>query len=118
MAGSYDPDARTLTLVRYTLPRGPAQYVSSTWRLQKDPYAGDVVNSYNDGPVAPGAEPLGPFYELESSSPALALRPHAAYTHVQRTLHFTGERAGLQRLALATLGVSLDAIEGAFVSPD
>ena len=24
------------------------------WETQKDPYGGDVVNSYNDGPTEPG----------------------------------------------------------------
>ncbi|HEX6245084.1 MAG TPA: DUF6786 family protein, partial [Polyangiales bacterium] len=88
--GSYDPDARVLTLVQYTLPDDPAEYVSSSWELHPDPYAGDVVNSYNDGPVGPGEKPLGPFYELETSSPALALEPGGAASHVHRTLHFTG----------------------------
>lgn len=113
IAGSYDPDARVLTLVQYTLPAGPAEYVSSSWELQPNPYAGDVINSYNDGPVGPGGKPLGPFYEIETSSPALALEAGASATHLHRTFHFTGERAGLSQLAQALLGVGLDEIETA-----
>jgi len=75
------------------------------------PFRGDVVNSYNDGPPAPGAKPLGPFYELETSSPAAALAPGRSLTHVHRTFHFQGERAGLDALARALLGVSLDEVE-------
>ena len=45
------------------------------WEMQREPFKGDVINSYNDGPPAPGKPPLGPFYELETSSPALSLRP-------------------------------------------
>ena len=50
---AYDAAGKVLTLVQYTLPEGAADYVSSMWELQKEPYAGDVVNSYNDGPPAP-----------------------------------------------------------------
>ena len=41
-------------------------------------------------PGTPGAPPLGPFYELETSSPALALAPGESAEHVHRTLHFLG----------------------------
>ena len=58
-----------LTLVQYTRPAGATRYVNSMWAIQQNPYGGDVINSYNDGPPAPGAAPLGPFYELETSSP-------------------------------------------------
>ena len=60
------------TALAFTLPPAPHGYVNSKWEIQQQPYAGDVANSYNDGPPAPGAKPLGPFYELESSSPAAA----------------------------------------------
>ncbi len=113
LLGSYDPDGRVLTIVLYTLPAGPADYVNSLWKFDVDPYAGDVVNSYNDGPTTPGGKPLGPFYELETSSPAAALAPGEALTHVNRTFHFTGEAAGLDALAKSLLGLSLAEIEAA-----
>jgi hypothetical protein len=111
--GSYDAATQVLTLVQFTLPPAPHGYVNSKWEIQQQPYAGDVANSYNDGPPAPGAKPLGPFYELESSSPAAALAPGASLEHVHRTLHLTGTRAALDAIARATLGVSLDEIERA-----
>jgi hypothetical protein len=107
MAGSYDAAARVLTLVQYTRPAGASRYVNSMWEMQKDPYSGDVINSYNDGPPAPGKPPLGPFYELETSSPALSLAPGEHYDHVHRTFHFAGAEADLDRIARATLGVGL-----------
>ena len=109
--GSYDAASGLLTIVSYTRPQGAADYVNSMWEIQKQPYRGDVVNSYNDGPPAPGAKPLGPFYELETSSPAAALRPGEKLAHVHRTFHFQGERKGLDALARALLGVSLDEVE-------
>ncbi|MCV6605469.1 MAG: hypothetical protein OIF34_09195, partial [Porticoccaceae bacterium] len=81
LLGSYDAVNNVLTLVKYSLPKDETDYVNSKWEWQQHPYAGDVVNAYNDGPVAPGAKPLGPFYELETSSPALALKPGESATH-------------------------------------
>ena len=78
VAGSYDDERRVLTLVQYTRPPGASAYVNSMWEMQREPFKGDVINSYNDGPPAPGKPPLGPFYELETSSPALSLSPSAA----------------------------------------
>jgi hypothetical protein len=111
--GSYDAANRVLTLVKFTLPKGATDYVNSMWELQKQPFGGDVVNSYNDGPPQPGAKQLGRFYELESSSPALALKPGASARHTHQTVHLTGDEAALDRVAQATLGVSLAEIKAA-----
>lgn len=111
--GSYAADSKQLTLVQLTIPPGAKDYVNSMWELQKQPYAGDVVNSYNDGPPAPGAKPMGPFYELESSSPGAGLSPGQSLTHVHRTFHFQGPAEALSKLAEATLGVSVATIQSA-----
>ncbi len=112
LAGSYEPAGRVLTLVQYSLPDadGARDYVRSLWTEQPEPYAGDVVNSYNDGPLAEDAPPLGPFYELESSSPAVELAPGASVRHLHRTIHLEAPEAELDEVARATLGVSLEAI--------
>jgi hypothetical protein len=115
--GSYDATDGVLTLAQFTLPPTPADYVNSMWEIQKNPFGGDVVNSYNDGPPSPGAKPLGPFYEIESSSPAAALAPGGSLEHVHRTVHLTGPRAALDGVARATLGVGLDEIAGALPRP-
>jgi hypothetical protein len=105
--GSYDAANRVLTIVQYTLPPDAKDYVNSLWKIQDDPYAGDVVNSYNDGPPEPGAKPLGPFYELESSSPAAALEPGKSLEHIHRTIHLVGNEKDLDAIAKKMLGVSL-----------
>jgi len=112
--GSYDGGNRVLTLAQFTLPEDAKDYVNSMWEIQKDPFAGDVVNSYNDGPPAPGAKPLGPFYELESSSPAAELEPGETLHHVHRTIHLQGPEEELEPIARATLGVGLAEITNAF----
>ena len=105
--GSYSEPAQLLTLVLYTKPSGATRYVNSMWERQATPYAGDVINSYNDGPPAPGKPPLGGFYEIESSSPAAALAPGESLSHEHQTYHFSGPRADLDALAQHVLGVSL-----------
>jgi hypothetical protein len=112
LAASYDASRGVLTFVRYDQPEGAADYVNSMWEIQKEPFRGDVVNSYNDGAPAPGQKPLGPFYELETSSPAVALAPGARLTHLHRTFHVQGERAELDALSRRLLGTSLQSIEG------
>lgn len=109
--GSWDAGRSILTIVQYTLPEGITDYVNSAWEIQEEPFAGDTVNSYNDGPPEPGAKPMGPFFELETSSPAAALSPGESLTHFHRTFHFTGDRTALNRIAEEILGVSLDDIK-------
>ena len=111
--GSYDADNHVLTIVQFTQPKGVTDYVNSLWKLQDNPYGGDAANSYNDGPSSPGAKPLGPFFELESSSPAAALRAGKSTAHVHRTIHLNGPEAALDPVARAVLGVSLDEIKSA-----
>ncbi len=114
VAGSYDAENKVLTLVHLTLPPGAADYVNSMWEIQKDPFAGDAVNSYNDGPPAPGAKPLGPFYEIESSSPAAALAPGASLQHTHTTIHIQGSEKTLDEIARAVLRVGLEEIKSVF----
>jgi len=112
IAGSYDAESGVLTIVQFSLPDQRTDYLRSTWELHDDPYSGDVVNSYNDGPLEDGGQ-LGPFYELESSSPAAFLAPGASLTHVHRTSHFEGPAADLETIARKLLGVGIQDIESA-----
>ena len=111
--GSYDAINRVLTIVQFTLPEGVTDYVNSMWEIQEKPYGGDVVNSYNDGPPEPGAAQLGKFYELETSSPALALQPGQTGKHIHRTFHFQGSVSDLESIAQKALGVSIAEIKSA-----
>lgn len=105
--GSYDPTSGVLTIVQYTLPAGAKDYVNSQWKMQDDPFGGDVVNSYSDDGK------LGAFYELESSSPAVALSQGKSIEHTHRTIHLRGKPAELDKISKAVLGVGLDEIQGA-----
>jgi hypothetical protein len=113
LLGSYDPDHGVLTILLFTQPENANDYVNSLWKLQDNPYGGDAANSYNDGPPSPGAKPLGPFYELESSSPALELKPGQSMSHAHRMFHLIGLESELDSVARQWFGVSLAEIKSA-----
>ena len=114
VCGAYDASSQTLTIVKYNKPTGVTDYVNSQWELQDKPFAGDVINSYNDGAPEPGKKPLGPFYELETSSPALQLKVGEQGTHTQITCHFEGSPAELTKISEKVLGVSIAEITSVF----
>jgi hypothetical protein len=109
--GSYDPQNHLLTIVQYSQPERETDYVNSAWKIQQDPFRGDVANCYNDGPPAPGKQQMGDFYEMESSSPARVLASHASVEHVHRTIHIVGTEKQLDAIARGALGVSLDQMQ-------
>jgi len=114
IAGSYDATGKVLNIVTYNVQEAPHGFVNSMWEIQEQPYVGDAINSYNDGSPEPGVAPLGPFYELETSSPAAALKPGESMQHVQRTFHIQGSEEQLSPIAQDLLGVDLDTIKKAF----
>lgn len=108
--GAFDVHSKTLTICTYNQPTGVFDYVNSQWKIQEEPFRGDAINSYNDGTPSSGGKPLGPFYELETSSPALALKPGESGNYLQTTYHFEGDIAELDRITLKVLGVSIQEI--------
>jgi hypothetical protein len=111
---SYDSKMGVLTLVQFSLPNQATDYVNSLWKITDRPFAGDVANSYNDGPASPGAKPMGPFCEMESSSPAAMLAPGASLSHSHRTIHLHADEATLDKIAATLLGVSIQDFKAAF----
>ncbi len=110
--GSYDSDNNVLTIVQFDY-NNETSYVNSLWKLQDDPFNGDVVNCYNDGPVEDGVQ-MGPFYELETSSATRELKVGEEVSHTHRTFHFEGDSNALDEIARKTLGVSLETIKEIF----
>jgi hypothetical protein len=113
VAGSYSADQGSLNLV-FTTRKAKGLYVNSMWEKQKDPYCGDAINAYNDGSPAPGDPPLGPFYELETSSPGAQLKPGQSLEHRQTTVHLLGDEASLDPIARKHLNTGITAIRTAF----
>ena len=102
MAASLDYKNNTLSIILFPVDR-QGLYVNSKWELQKEPFKGDVVNSYNDGPLADGTQ-MGPFYEIESSSAAKELKPGEKEEHIQTTIHLQGDLKSLKSIAQQLLG--------------
>jgi hypothetical protein len=109
LLGSFDAANKVLTIVQFSLS-DDQDYVNSLWEIQKAPYRGDVINSYNDGPTENGNQ-IGPFYELESSSPAKELDPGQSIKHLHNTYHFEGDFKTLNALSKQLLGFDLSTIE-------
>ena len=114
LCGSYDAINKALTILQCKLPETKSNYVNSKWGTQTDPFSGDVINSYNDGPVEDGTQ-MGPFYELESSSPAAFLKPGESLTHTQRIYHFEGEEEQLSVITEKLFGISIQQIKKTFL---
>ena len=105
IAGSYDAVHLVLTIILFdTDPK--ARYLNQEWNTSKPPFSGDAVNAYNDGPLAEGTQ-MGPFYELESVSPAAFLAPGGSQVHHHSVFHFIGTTAGLDTVCRKALGVGL-----------
>ncbi|HLX65983.1 MAG TPA: DUF6786 family protein [Puia sp.] len=105
VAGSYDSVRHILTIIQFDVDPG-AHYLNQEWNTTKPPFSGDAVNAYNDGPLADGSQ-MGPFYELESVSPAAFLKPGESLTHNHAVFHFTGPESALDAISRQLLGVSV-----------
>jgi hypothetical protein len=101
-AGSFDPENNILTVVTFDVdPEGV--YLNQEWTLEKDPFSGDAVNAYNDGPLEDGSQ-MGPFYELESVSPGAFLQPGESLAHTHNVFHFTGDSGDLRDMVERIFG--------------
>lgn len=109
IAAGFDFEKNVLTVIIPQVDKN-ASYVNSKWEIQKEPYKGDVINSYNDGPLADGTQ-MGPFYEIESSSHALELKKGQTGEYKQTTIHLQGYYNTLKQLTRQLLGVDLDSIK-------
>ncbi len=111
-AGSYDSQNKVLTAIMFDV-EPEAKYLNQEWNTTKPSFSGDAVNAYNDGPLADGTQ-MGPFYEIESVSPAAFLKPNQSLSHKQSVFHFTGNEQALNGIAKKLFGASLEDIKTAF----
>lgn len=112
IAGSYDEQNGILTVTTFDVdPK--STYLNQEWNTEKDPFSGDAVNAYNDGPLADGSQ-MGPFYEIESVSPAAFLEPGGKLGHNHNVFHFTGDKEALEVLSRKIFNISLETVSSAF----
>lgn len=111
IAGSYDLSTGVLTVTKFTLDPEET-YLNQEWTTQKDPFKGDAVNAYNDGPLDDGGQ-MGPFYEIESVSPAAFLAPQSRLEHQHNVYHFAGDREEVAELLKQVFNVEVQDIQSA-----
>lgn len=112
VAGSYDALHHVLTITLFDIDT-KSRYLNQEWNTTKPPFSGDAVNAYNDGSLADGSQ-MGPFYELESVSPAAFLSSGQSQTHQHSVFHFTGPESALDNICQMVLGISIERIKHIF----
>lgn len=112
IAGNYDPEAGRLTITTFDVEKEKV-YLNQEWNPEKNPLVGDALNAYNDGTLEDGSI-MGPFLELESSSPAAFLKPGSTLKHTHRVFHFVGGNAQLSLLTEKLFGVSVQELKQVF----
>lgn len=113
ICGSYDSSRNLLTILTYSMPEKESVYLNGQWGAQDNPFEGDVINSYNDGPVDDGSI-MGPFYEIETSSPGVELESGETLKHRQATFHIQGEPEQLAEIVKQLFGADLKVIASIF----
>ena len=109
--GSYSPELNRLTVVKFSF-NNDTDYVNSHEKFIENQLRGDVINVFNDG-IWGDIGPFGPFYELETSSPAKALKVGESMSHIHETYHFEGSQEDLSRISMDVFGVALETVEKA-----
>ena len=112
VAGSYDAQNKVLTIAVFDVDP-TARYMNQEWNTTAPPFRGDAVNAYNDGPLADGSQ-MGPFYEIESVSPAAFLQPGQSLSHRHAVYHFTGNEQELDKITQKVFGISVNDLKSAF----
>lgn len=104
VAGSYDAQNKVLTITFFDVDAS-GKYLNQEWNTLKPPFSGDAVNAYNDGRLDDGSI-MGPFYEIESVSPAAFLKPGGSLSHQHVVVHLTGDEAALSLIMKEVFGIS------------
>ncbi|MGJ8682557.1 DUF6786 family protein [Paraglaciecola sp.] len=116
LMGSYNPEAGLLTVFQFEFNPEDDLYNNSVWYEENyHPYKGDVINVFNDG-LIDGEGPFGPFYEVETSSSAKALKVNQSHQHFQNTYHFKGNPQDLNKITSRLFGLSIQQIQSVFVT--
>jgi len=104
--GSYAADEQRLTIVRYR-QTDDSLYFNSNVTVQADPFRGEVIPVYNNGPLSDQVSPEASFYEMESAAALQRLAPGESLWHYHEVYHFGGEETELAVIAKSVLGADL-----------
>ena len=112
IALSYDSLNNILTVILYIKPSGKRAYLANSWRRSAQPFDGDAISVYNNGPLARTSASAERYYEISTYSPALNLAKGKSQFHLQRTFHFNGSEYDLGLIAYKLAGISIGQLRG------
>lgn len=104
--GNYQPEINMLRIIQFQ-QSGDSLYFNSNVFEQRNPYDGEAIAVYNNGPMNLSVGKENSFFELESASPQKELLPGESVSHFHRVFQFIGEKAELDRISQEVLGISL-----------
>ncbi len=105
--GCYAKDKKRLSIVQYQ-QNTDELYFNSEVTIQENPYRGEVIPIYNNGPMDFSTPKEASFFELESTSPMRELLPNESIEHFHRVYHFEGEEEELNRISQQLLHTNLE----------
>ncbi|TNJ46578.1 hypothetical protein KFZ70_14195 [Tamlana fucoidanivorans] len=105
--GCYSKSKNQLTIVQFKKTQDTL-FSNSHATVQNNPYRGEVIPIYNNGPMDLSIAESNGFFELESTSSFKALLPSESLNHYHRIYHFSGNESVLNRLSTDLLGISLN----------
>ncbi|WP_111706414.1 DUF6786 family protein [Lutibacter citreus] len=104
--GCYSKGKKRLTIIQYKKTVSNS-FSNSTVSIQKEPYKGEVIPIYNNGTMDYSKTDKTSFYELETTSPFVELKPNEKLKHFHRVYHFSGSEKDLNNISEKLLGISL-----------
>lgn len=104
--GSYSPEEQRLTIIRYR-QTNDSLYFNSYATVQDEPFRGEVIPVYNNGPLDDKVTDKASFFEMESAAALRGLAPGASLWHYHEVYHFGGTEEELSVIAKVVLGADL-----------
>ena len=108
--GCYSKSMNRLTLIEYTF-NSTGKYSKTGPEFQKEPFIGEAIPVYNNGPMDLRMSKKSSFYELESLSSMEELKPGESINHSHKVYHFSADFKELQSLSKVLLGFDLIKLE-------
>jgi len=116
VAANWSADTGIFNLLKYNKPRAGVGHINSDWGPQENPFDGDEVNSFNDGPGDKGEPPVGrdsPFTEFEASSEARELNTGESVSLPAISITLEGPAEAINPAAKRNIFVNLADLENA-----
>jgi hypothetical protein len=110
--GSYNPNDDHLIIVDHDF-YPELEYAAGYWRSYDDPFNGDALSVYIDGPQEAGG-PDGFSYELETMSPALFLPPGESFAYRNRTFHLRASRKAIGMVCKRFLKADIEKMDALY----